>query len=391
VPDATRPDAARPDASTAEDAARADAAADAGSDTCATAREARAEVERQPVDIIWLVDNSSSMEPAIRQVTEGLNSFAETVADSGIDYRVIMLSKRGRQSGGADLSVCIPEPLAGDGSCGNGSRFFHSSVDIKSTQPLEQFLGTLGQTEGYRQGEERGGEPWADFLRPAATKTIVVVSDDDARGPASCNGSEPDPSGAARVFERFEGGVNPCNRSMLPPGILEDRWDGQFDGYTFHGIYGWGTGDGGRCRFDNGSLPDAAGEAYTRLVDRTGGVRAQICDGASAWDDFFDRVASAVEASAPLACEIPLPEPPDGETLDPTRVNVIVRGAGGETTVGKVEDEGRCGTLGGWFYDDERAPSEVRLCPTSCDLARDRVGGEGTGIFVRFGCETLLI
>src|SRR5689334_10025084 len=56
----------------------------------------RATVQRQPVDIIWVVDNSTSMEPAITQVTAGINAFAESIGDRDLDYRVIMLSKRGR-------------------------------------------------------------------------------------------------------------------------------------------------------------------------------------------------------------------------------------------------------------------------------------------------------
>ena len=75
------------------------------------------------------------------------------------------------------------------------------------TQPLEQLLGTLAQTEGYRVGQERGGESWRAFLRPTASKTFVVVTDDESRMPAD-------------EFERFAGGVNPRSRSFtLPPGV----------------------------------------------------------------------------------------------------------------------------------------------------------------------------
>src|SRR5438445_334285 len=108
-------------------------------------------------------------------------------------------------------SACIPTPRAaagfvtasprgsaknGDAACGDGPRFFQSSIDIKSTQPLEQFLGTLGQTTGYQPTDVRGGEPWSQELRQAATKTVVVVSDDNSRL-------------SANDFETFAGGPNP--------------------------------------------------------------------------------------------------------------------------------------------------------------------------------------
>ena len=124
--------------------ARGDAAPEPASDAsldpdaACVATTVGADVERAPVDIIWMVDNSISMEPAIREVTRGLNDFAARIASSGIDYRVILLALRGMGrvsfEGSPRYAVCIPEPLAGDASCGNGERFFHSSVDIRSTR-----------------------------------------------------------------------------------------------------------------------------------------------------------------------------------------------------------------------------------------------------------------
>jgi hypothetical protein len=193
---------------------------------CATA-SVEAKAELQPVDIIWMVDNSTSMAPAVAEVKKGLNAFAALIDAKKLDYKVIMLSKRGTTATGA-YPVCIPPPLSGDSACGNGPRFFHSNVDIKSTQPLEQFLGTLDQTSGYALGDARGGEPWKDQLRPAASKTIVVVTDDNARF-------------SATDFETFPGGMNPFNSTTLPPGILDPSRKGLFAGYIFAGVYGWGS------------------------------------------------------------------------------------------------------------------------------------------------------
>src|SRR5439155_12721567 len=114
-----------------------------------------------------------SMAPAVAQVRAGLNAFAQSIGAKSLDYKVIMLSLRDAAttitvSGSTRYPVCIAPPLSGDSNCGNGPRFFQSNIDIKSTQPLEQFLGTMDQTKGYAAGEARGGEPWAKELRPNA-------------------------------------------------------------------------------------------------------------------------------------------------------------------------------------------------------------------------------
>lgn len=353
-------------------------------DAACAAASATATVERLPVDIIWMIDNSASMEVAIEQVRLGLNDFASLVGSRDLDYRVIMLSLRGvgetTLGGRRRYRVCIPEPLAGDGSCGDGERFFHRSVDVRSTQLFEQFLGTLGQTSGYAEGQERGSPPWRDLLRPEASKTLVFVSDDDSR-------LAPD------SFERFPGGGNPFNSNTLPPGILDASWGGLFDGYLLSAIYGWGSEvePSTRCTFSDGTMPASAGPNYTTLVNRTGGVRAQICDGAAAWGPFFDAVATAVDRSSRVDCAIEIPPAPDGVFFDPTRINVFVREDDVSTGVGRVSGSDACdATRGGWHYDDEGAPTRVVLCPASCERVQP-AADVVRAVDVQFGCQSVPI
>lgn len=346
-----------------------------GAETCVGVTE-EAVLEHLPVDIIWMVDNSSSMEPAVAEVKAGLNDFAALISASNLDYKVILLSKRGT----SDLSVCIPQPLAGDDACGNGPRFFHSSIDVLSTQPLEQFLGTLGQTAGYTQGEQRGGEPWAQELRPEATKTIVVVTDDNARL-------------SATQFKTFAGGQNPFNSLTLPPGILDPSWNGLFDGFLFSAIYGWGDAQDPTviCEYPDMTSPPSSGATYTTLVSQTGGVRAQICDGAGAWTTFFDAVAQAVVTSSQVSCVLEIPPPPGGETLDFGKVNVRLVSGAMETLLPNVGMQGNCAAGEGWYYDDPAAPTHVVLCPASCDHAQQLVGPNQSGkVEVLFGCTTIV-
>lgn len=350
---------------------------------CASAVE-EAKVEILPVDIIWMVDNSVSMKPAIDEVTQGLNAFAALIGSKNLDYKVIMLSLRSKTSpivfnGSQKYAVCIPPPLAGDANCGNGTRYFQSSVDILSTQPLEQFLGTLGQTAGYAAGEVKGGEAWKGQLRPQASRSIVIVTDDNARL-------------SAQDFEHFPGGKNPFNSLTLPPGILESAWNGLFTGYVFHGLYGWGsqTDPNVKCQYPGGATPPSSGPTYTTLVQKTGGVRAELCAGAAAWGPFFDAVAKAVQKGSKPSCELALPTPSKG-TLDPGKVNVRITDSTGTTDLYKVASAAACGAGGGWYYDSESAPTKVVLCPSSCQAVEQ--AGVTTGnakIEVLFGCVTLV-
>ncbi|HJL17239.1 MAG TPA: hypothetical protein RMH99_16345, partial [Sandaracinaceae bacterium LLY-WYZ-13_1] len=397
------PDGGRPDTGPPPDGGPLDPDAACASSTV------EAEVERLPVDIVWMVDNSVSMAPAIDQVTAGLNDFATLIGSRDLDYRVIVLSIRGE--GVVDLghgdryAVCIPPPLSGDASCGDGPRFFQVSVDVRSTQPLEQFLGTLGQTDGYLADDDRGSGPWLDLLRPEATKTIVVVTDDNARMVVRSGGgfapgpgggrSGGDPEATAEWFETTtdtSDGSNPFSSRTLPEGILDPRWGGLFDGYTFSALYGWGseTDPDVPCSYPGGGTPPSSGPTYTELVARTGGVRAQICDGASAWGPFFDDVATAVERTSRIDCAIPIPDAPEGEFFQRDRINVFTREDDASTRVGKVPTIGDCDDRGGWAYDDEADPTEVILCPATCEQVQPSEGVTH-GVEVQFGCQTIPI
>ncbi len=341
-----------------------------------------------------MVDNSASMKPAVDEVNAGLNDFASLIDQKSLDYKVIMLSLRGKgvvvAAGKNKYGVCIPPPLSADTDCGDGPRFYQSSIDIRSTQPLEQFLGTLGQTKGYSVadapqagGDHRGGAPWKDELRPDATKSIVVVTDDNSRLTAT-------------QFLSFPGGKNPYNGGYdLPGGILDPAWGGVFASWVFHGIYGWGsaTDPGVLCSYPNKTTPPASGAVYTTLIEQSKGARAQICDGAAAWGPFFDAVAQSVADTSQIACDVTLPSPPDGKALDPAKVNVSFSSQGKDTTIFQVDGPAgpvQCKPDGGWYYDDPVSPTKVYLCPASCDAANAVVGaGKPGSIQVTFGCNSV--
>ena len=115
---------------------------DPDGDTCAWESK---EPKRAGVDIIFGIDNSHSMGDEIQKTLDNINAFADEIANSGLDYQVIMVSAKGTNltdtsenvpnlkgsglTGDMPLEVCVPPPLGvGAGAadpCGDNDPFFH--------------------------------------------------------------------------------------------------------------------------------------------------------------------------------------------------------------------------------------------------------------------------
>jgi len=66
---------------------------------------------------------------------------------------------------------------------------------------------------------------------------------------------------------------------------------------------------------------------------------------------------------AALACDLPLPPPPAGQTLDPRRVRVTY--TSGATAL-ELGYDAACASADGWHYDDPVAPTTIHLCGGAC-------------------------
>ncbi|HET9958025.1 MAG TPA: vWA domain-containing protein, partial [Polyangiaceae bacterium] len=64
-----------------------------------------------------------------------------------------------------------------------------------------------------------------------------------------------------------------------------------------------------------------------------------------------------------LSCDIAVPEPPPGQTLDPSLINVdLTHGNGQHDELYRSDDCSRAG----WRYDKPINPARIELCPTLC-------------------------
>lgn len=301
-----------------------------GEEDCAAFGE-MAEQTLQPADIIFIVDNSGSMNFEATQIQQQMNGFSNLITASGIDARVVLISSYPSNGNG----ICIDPPLGG-GGCPNDDNnnpvYLHVDRRVSSTDALSATLETYDQ--------------WSTAIRPDSAKHFVVVTDDESN----------------MDHAQFDQQL----RALDPS--LED--------YVFHSVV---------C---HSNCPDAAdiGSEYIQLSALRAGVAADLCD-----QDFlavFDVLSTQVVAGAALSCEFEIPPPPDDMEFDPTLVNVeFDDGMGNVIEIGYIESAAECpNVVNGWYYDNPAAPTTVLLCPQTCDQVQ---GAMMASISLIFGCGTM--
>jgi hypothetical protein len=194
---------------------------------------------RAPVDIILFVDTSGSMAQETAWVNENMNRFATIMGASGLDYRVVMVARRGTGS----LQVCIPAPLGG-AACADTPRLRHINQTVNSTDGLQRLISTQPQ--------------WQSFTRVDALKFFVAITDDES-------------SLSADAF----------NTAVI-------RWPG-FATYVFHSIVGY------ESRTDCPTLARRGG-VYLTLTSRTRGLAARVCS--TDWTSIFTSFARDITSRA---------------------------------------------------------------------------------------------
>jgi len=326
-------------------------------DSC-EAISAKADNRRAPADIIIAVDNSGSMDEEIAFVRAELNRFSKQIEASGVDVRIILISAAYTPPGanvpndsddGDDESdegseddengICIDAPL-GSGNCpddSNAPRYTHVPIEVGSHDALNLIIDEYPRYQSQ--------------LRADATKTFVVVTDDNA---------EDEPNDTPAGFRMSVAGL---------PGGLFPQW-------TFSGIF---------CQRECEEAAEI-GTVYQQLVSETMGVAGDLCD--QNFAPVFDALASAVIASSGLACQWSIPSAPLGQSFDRSKVNVQYALAGNAPmSLLQVPGAADCATRAGWYYDNPSDPKQILVCPAACDMLQNDVQAS---FEVLFGCETQL-
>ena len=299
--------------------------------TCAEV-DAAAETKILPVDIILAIDQSGSMDLETTWVEQQLNSFASQITSASVDVRVVVIASKS-----GDNNICVPAPL-GSGNCpddDNPPHLLHVDQFVGSHSAFFHILGTYDQ--------------YKSFLRPDSWKHFVVITDDDAKGTG---------------HEEFSTTLP----TLDPPGM--------FTNWTFHAI---------AAKTDCYYAADD-GKHYKKLAELTGGVFGDICQ--QDFQPVWDELSTQIVQESTLACAYELPDPPAGESFDATKVNLELSiDEQASVTIGKVSTADDCtDENGGWHYDNEDNPTQIVMCPSTCDAVES---ASSASMSIKLGCTSI--
>jgi hypothetical protein len=360
-------------------------------DSACAAQSAEATLIKKPVDVIFIIDNSGSMTDDIIAVENNINdNFASIIEASGVDYRVIMIAEHGSAAGAQ--SICVKAPLSTT-TCSpipadpgqNPPVFYQYSVTIGSHNSLCQLLNTYDGTTPDQDGYAPNG--WKDWLRKDALKVFVEITDDGiscSSGGVTYNDGDNVNTGVT-VADTFD-----TNLLAKDP---DQFGDANARNYIWHSIIGVKENDpptapylpadpiiGTKCVL-NGTTSPGPGTGYQALSIKTGGLRFPICQNAS-FDVVFQEIAKGVIEGAQVACEFPLPKPPDGQMLDLDTVVVeyTAGGMGAPANFKQVKTPAEC-TADSFYIESEI----IKLCPDSCAVVQK---DDKAKLAILFGCDT---
>lgn len=316
--------------------------------------------ERVPLDMYIMMDKSGSMgsQGFWDPVRTAITDFVNAPESAGIGVGIQFFPK---DSGGPSCSPfppcappCVPfglicVPNVGGGLC-DPNDYLPPAVTI---QPLPGAAPLIVNAMGMQM--PGGGTPTVPAMQSAlqaaggwaqqfpGRKIIIVLATDGS--PNDCNSSV---QGVAQIAAQ---GAN------ATPSVQ-----------TF--VIGMGA---------------VAGLDQIAMAGGTGS--ALIVDPASGGQDFLDAM-NQIRGQA-LGCDFGI-EAPAGEMIDPSQVNVLFTPPGqpDEIVPRAVAGAADCDPAqGGWYYDNPTAPTQVTMCPASCDRV---VQLQGT-VQIQLGCQTVTL
>lgn len=311
----------------------ADALPDAGDLVDGSTCESRPIATEQviaPVDVVWIVDDSGSMSEEASLIQQYMNSFASTIADAGLDVRVVLVTAPG--------FITVPDPLGSD-----RERFLRVEESVFSDEALQKLISTYPR--------------WSAFLRQDSTLHLIAATDDESE----ISGEEfvTDMQAAAGRTFRLHAIASPPGSTHMQGGF----------GFALPG-----------CSGPHGDAADN-GDEYWFAAAMTGGLQLDICS--PDWSALTGTLADRLAMPTASRCRYEV-DASTGE-VEPERVNVEITQDDALLILPNVGNRDLCGSEDGWYYDGEPSSLRIATCPTTCARVASR---PEIGVEVTLGCPT---
>lgn len=291
--------------------------------------------ELTPVTMMIVFDRSGSMEDGDKwgAATAALTSFVQNPEAAGLGVGLKFFPKDGCDDEICDIDACAtpdvePAPLLADGAPTDA----HEAVLVQTIDAEFPDGGTP------MAAALLGSHEWAQDYRaanPAAKVAIVLVTDGE-------------PNGCGEVDDVVSVASLGAAQSVPTYAV---------------GLLG-------------------SAESTIDAIASAGGTTTGFFIGGANTEADLLAALLAIQGQQ-IACELTIPE---GDDVDPTKVNVTFTPDGGaEQTIPQVDGAGSCGAAGGWYYDDPSAPTKIILCDATCEDIQGQSGELGLVL----GCETV--
>jgi hypothetical protein len=247
------------------------------------------------IDVLWVIDNSASMQPHQDKLRDSLSRFIATFTRGLVDYRIAVtttdvLDDRGEFLGNPPIvEPALPDPIAAFernvsvGTGGKGHEEAFEAARLAITREQAAAAAVLKERSACEKGcmgrascIARCAETFVPrFMRPGAHLYIVFVSDEEEQS-----------FGEVRYYQRFfETALGLGNESAVAVATI------------------CGDVPTPRCKAQPGAR-------YAALAAAPGGIAASVCDA-----DFDRSLESLALDAAGLKRKFPLSKVPAPETL----------------------------------------------------------------------------
>lgn len=283
-----------------------------------------------------------------------------------------------------------------DGKWDNTEDAFTSFFQSDDAAPLNVALRFWPDDgcEDLNPNDMNNNDPTCDIV-PCATPQVALgpLSDPDHQQALIDLFASKNPGGATPMSAALEGGIlwakerkaeSPTEPAIVvlvtdgePNGCLEDPTSIEeivADGFTNEGVPIYAVG------------LEGSGEELMNTIATAGGTTDAFFIGSANGE--AELLAALLDiAGQSVQCTIPVPEPESGKTLDPELVRIEYQSGSGDTIlVPQVDDVAACGAEGGWYYDDNDAPSTITFCSATCGTVQIDTAAQ-VDVALGCGCE----